>query len=130
MSEWMYKGLPIEIQFDPEISRAHLEDDLAVLDRAGFDWIVRERFIPWLKGADFTDRDDDKIFEGLKLYEILYNYGKIIAKYSPTGEENMFGQFEFSFESASEYTADMLEAVAMQVYILNGEIVKVGGYDI
>ena len=57
-------------------------------------------------------------------------YGRIIARYSPTGEENYFGQFEFSFESGSAYTADMLEAVAMQVYVLDGKIVKVDGYDV
>ena len=39
-------------------------------------------------------------------------------------------QFEFDFESSGEYTADMLEASAMQVYVKDGEIIKVSGYDI
>ena len=47
-----------------------------------------------------------------------------------TGEDAYFGQFEFDFESSGEYTADMLEASAMQVYIKDGEIIKVSGYDI
>ena len=45
-------------------------------------------------------------------------------------EDAYFGQFEFDFESSGEYTADMLEASAMQVYIKDGEIIKVSGYDI
>lgn len=43
---------------------------------------------------------------------------------------NGLGQFEFSFESSNDYTSDMLEAVAMEVYVYDGRIVKVRGYDI
>jgi len=92
--------------------------------------LIKEHFIPWLLNDQFKDRDPQKVFEGLRVFEIFYNYGKIIAKYSPTGEENYFSQFEFDFESSNEYTEDILEASAMKVYILNGKIVKVEGYDI
>ena len=60
----------------------------------------------------------------------LCENGRIIADYSPTGEEGFFGQFEFDFVSGSDYTADMLEATAMQVYIHDGRIVRVSGYEI
>ena len=130
MKEISWQGIAVDMPFDVEVSEAHVEEDLGVLERYGIEQIIKERFIPWLKGEEFTDRDDEKIFEGLQLYEITYTYGRIIARYSPTGEENYFGQFEFSFESGSAYTADMLEAVAMQVYVLDGKIVKVDGYDV
>ena len=130
MDELKFRDIPIEIQFNEEASKKHIEEDFAVLTKMGIDSVIRDRFIPWLKGDQFADRDDGQIFEGLKLYEISYNYGRIIAKYSPTRKDDFFGQFEFCFESGSDYTTDILEAVAMQVYVLKGEIVKVGGYDI
>lgn len=33
----------------------------------------------------------------MKVYEVSYHYGKLVANYSPTNEENYFGQFEFCF---------------------------------
>ena len=53
-----------------------------------------------------------------------------VADYSPTKVEDHFGQFEFCFESCNDYTKDLFEAVAMQVYVLNESVVKVSGYDI
>lgn len=128
--ELRYQGIPVEIEFDPEESKQHIEEDFDVLTQVGIDNLIKEGFIPWLLNEQFKDRDVEKVFEGLRVYEILYHYGKIIAKYSPTGEENYFGQFEFDFESNDAYTADILEASAMQVYVLNGKIVKVDGLDI
>ena len=61
---------------------------------------------------------------------VCYDYGRIIAEYSPTGKEDFFGHFEFEMESSNDYTSDMLEAVAMEVYVLGDEIVKVDGYDV
>lgn len=130
MSNITYKDIPIDIQFNEAESRQHVAQDFDVFKREGIDKIILGRFIPWLKGEDFADRDDRKIFDGLHLYEITYNYGRIVAKYSPTGKDQFFGQFEFCFDSASDYTADMLEAVAMEVFVLDGEIVKVSGYDV
>lgn len=122
----------VEVIIDPPDAESgkHLPADFAALGQAGFDRVVREQFIPWLKGEQFADRDDDRIFDGLKLYEVVYHYGRIIAQYSPTGEDGWFGQFECDFESGSDYTADMLEAVAMQVTVFNGKIVKVDGFDV
>ena len=128
--ELTYKDVPIEIEFDIEESQKHIEEDFNVLCEADIETLIKEHFIPWLLNEQFKDRDPQKVFEGLRVFEIFYNYGKIIAKYSPTGEENYFGQFEFDFESSNEYTEDILEASAMKVYILNGKIVKVEGYDI
>lgn len=128
--ELTYKDVPIEIEFDIDQSKEHIDQDFRVLCDTGIDSLIKEHFIPWLLNDQFKDRDPQKVFEGLRVFEIFYNYGKIIAKYSPTGEENYFGQFEFDFESSNEYTEDILEASAMKVYILNGKIVKVEGYDI
>ena len=125
-----YKGLDINISFYVEESKKHIENDYNVLNEKGIDNIIKEQFIPWLLGDQFKDRDIDKVFEGIRVYEVSYHYGKIVAKYSPTNEDNYFGQFEFCFESCNDYTSDILQAVAMQVYVLNGEIVKVKGYDI
>ena len=106
-----YRDISITITFDPEQSKAHIEEDYTVLNKEGIDQIVLKKFVPWLKGDQYADRDDQKVFES-------------------TGEDAYFGQFEFDFESSGEYTADMLEASAMQVYVKDGEIIKVSGYDI
>lgn len=96
----------------------------------GIDKTILEKFIPWLKGDQYPDKDNALIYDGLHLTEILYHYGRIVAKYSPTGRDDHFGQFEFMFDSGSAYTEDILEAVAMQVYVNGGKVVKVGGYDV
>lgn len=125
-----YKDIEIELAHNNETIQKHLEEDLKVIIDNSIDNLIKEKFIPWLIGTGFQDRDSDKIFEGLKLYAIEYNYSKIIEKYSPTGEENYFGKFDFCFESGDEYTSDILEAAAMTVYVLSGKIVGVSGYDI
>ena len=125
-----YNNLNIVIRKDDEESKKHIESDFNVLMEKGIDNIIKEKFIPWLLGTDFDNKDPDKVFVGLNLYSINYYYGKIIAKYSPTGEDDYFGQFEFCFESGNSYTDEILEACAMEVYVLDGKIVKVSGYDI
>lgn len=125
-----YNGITVNVELNVEESKKHLNYDFSVLKNTGIEELIRKQFLPWLKGEDFKSKDDDKILEGLKLYEITYYYGKIIEKYSPINKEAFFGQFEFCFSSSSEYTEDMLEAVAMQVYVHEGKIVKVSGYDI
>ena len=131
MSKLSYNGISIDIlEPDEEESKKHIEHDFAVLVRENIEKIIKERFIPWIKGEDFPDKDDDLILEGLNIYYICYDYGKIIAEHSPTGKEDFFGHFEFEMESSNDYTADILEAVAMEVYVLGDEIVKVDGYDV
>ena len=125
-----YKGINVKIQSNEKESKMHLDEDFSVLMNEGIENIIKNNFISWLKGENFKDRDDNKIMEGLELYEITYNYGRIIEKYSPINKEAFFGQFEFCFNSSSEYTEDILEAVAMQVYVYEGKVVKVSGYDI
>ena len=125
-----YKDMEIVIDFNGEESRAHIRDDFDVLLGAGIEKTIRERFVPWLKGDQYPDRDDALIFEGLHLTEITYHHGRIIAAYSPTGQDDRFGQFAFMFDSGSAYTEDMLEAVAMEVFVIDGKIVKVSGYDV
>lgn len=130
VSDIQYNGVNIVVNFHIDESKNHILKDYKVLEKEGIENIIRNHFIPWLKGEDFKERDDNKIYEGLKIYYISYNYTKIIDKYSPTGEENYFGEFEFAFESSSDYTKDMLQSSAMQVYVLNDKVVKVSGYDI
>lgn len=125
-----YRDIPIIITFDPEQSKAHIEEDFAVLNKEGIDQIILKKYVPWLKGEQYADRDDLKVFESIYAYAVEYHYGRIVAEYSPTGEDAYFGQFEFCFESSSEYTADMMEACAMQVYVKDEEIIKVSGFDI
>ena len=125
-----YHGITVKVETNVEESKKHLNHDFSVLKNRGIEKIIKKQFLPWLKGEDFKGKNDNKILEGLELYEINYYYGKIIEKYSPINKEAFFGQFEFCFNSSSEYTDDMLEAVAMQVYVYEGKIVKVSGYDI
>ena len=130
VSEFKYNDLNIKFLFNIEESKNHIVNDLNVINSVGIDNIIYEKFIPWLKGEQFKGKDDEQIKNGLSLYEIHYHYGKICKEYSPTGNEDYFGQFSFSFESGSEYTDDIFEVVEMQIYVYNDEIVKVIGYDI
>lgn len=130
ISDLKFNDINIEIGFNIEESKNHLLDDYKVLEKNNLEQLIKNQFIPMLKENDFIDRDNDKIYNGINIYAIDYKYGKIIDKYSPTGEENYFGQFEFCFESSNEYTSDMLESVCMEVYILNGKIVKVSSYTV
>ena len=125
-----YQNIEIECPFDPKESEAHLEHDFHVLEEYGIDRLILERWIPWLKTEEFRDMDDRKIYEGLRLTSITYSFGRIIAKYSPTKQDDMFGQFEFDFESSNDYTADLLEACAMEVFVKGDEIVRVSGFEI
>lgn len=129
-SQIEYDGIPIEIEFNIDESKEHLSEDYAVLQREGIDNIIKKRFIPWFKTEKFIDRDNDLIYEGMKIYGIVYCYGMVDAKYSPSKIQEKAGQFEFLFESGNEYTSDMLESTAMEIYVLNGEIVKIDGYEV
>lgn len=129
-SELKYSELNILIKSNIEASKKHINDDYLVIKNEGIENIILDKFIPWLKGNDFLEKDNQKILEGLKPFEITYEYKKICDKYSPTNKEDYFGVFEFCFENGNEYTADILEAVAMQVYIFDNKIIKVSGYDI
>ena len=130
ISQVEYDGIPIEIEFNIDESKEHLSEDYAVLQNEGIDKIIKDRFIPWFKTDKFKDRDDNLIYEGLKIYDIVYCYGMIDAKYSSSTTEEKAGQFTFFFESGNEYTSDMLESTAMEIYVLNGKIVKVDGYEV
>ena len=125
-----YNNIEIQISFNIDESNKHIEEDFQTIMQYGIDNIIKENLIPWITATDFKDMDKNRIFEGLKLFKIEYYYGKIIDKYSPTGKTDYFGQFDFCFESCSEYTDDILEAVAMQVIVLNNEIVQINEYDI
>lgn len=125
-----FRGIPVIVEFDLKAGIAHVREDFSVLEKEGIDKIILEKFVPWLKGDQFADRDDRTVFDQIALFSISYHYGRIIEKYSPTGKDDYFGQFEFDFESCGEYTEDMLEAAAMQVYVRDGAVVKVSGYDI
>ena len=124
-----YKNVDITIYDDVE-SKEHVESDFNVLLANDIDMLIKKKFIPWLLVDELKDKDPDKVFDGLNLYEINYHYSRIIAKYSPTNEDNFFGQFEFCFESSDDYTSDVLEACAMEVYVLDGKVVDVNMYDI
>lgn len=125
-----YKDIDIEIIQNEEESQKHIEVDFKVLLENGIDNLIKEKFIPWLLGTDFLDKDIDMVFDGLKVYEITYKYGRIVGEYSPTGEENYFGQFEFSFISDNDYADEILDSAAMEVFVLDGKIVNVRSYDI
>ena len=125
-----YKDVEIEINDDTEDSKHHFYEDYNIILQEGIDKIIKERFLPWLKGEEFSDKDDAKILEGLKVYYIMYRYSKIIAQYSPIGKEEYFGVFEFHFEGSDDYVSDILQAVAMEIYVYDNKIVEVSGYEI
>ena len=125
-----YNGVHVAVTFRKDESLKHLYDDFKALKEHGIERIIREEFIPWLVSAEFKDRDRDKIYEGLKISHITYTYGMICAKYSPTGADNYFGQFEFDLNSCSDYTEDMLQQSAIEVFILDGKVAGTRKWDV
>ena len=61
-SNLKYRDIPIIITFNPEQSKAHIEEDYAVLNKEGIDQIILKKFVPWLKGDQYAERDDQKVF--------------------------------------------------------------------
>ena len=137
--ELVFRDIPVEI-FSPQVpfiddipldqKRKLVREDFRVLLDYGIDRLIRERFIPWLKGEQFPDREDDRILDGLRLTNIQYTANLRAGKYSPTGEKELVGEFSFLFESGDDYTADMLECVEMEVDVWDDQIWKVTGYDV
>ena len=125
-----YNGVDITIFSNREESLKHVKEDFNVLMDAGIEKLVKELFIPWLKGDSFKDMDDNKIYEGIKIYQINYDYHRFAGEHSPTKETDYFGEFEFDFESSSEYTKDLLQACAFCLLVNNGKVYKGLNFDI
>lgn len=113
----------------PETVIEHLYDDFNVLLKEDIERIVKEKLIFWLNGNKLTD-GDQKLYEGLKLYSIVYSHPRIIDKYSPTGEEGLFGKFEFEFEAGNEYATRILQASCLEIFVQRGKVVGTKCYDI
>ena len=124
------EDINIGIESNEKDSLEHIAEDYEVIIKYGIEKYIMNEFIPWLKGTDFLNKDNQKIYEGLKLYEVTYYYGKICAQYSPTKEDGFFGQFELSFEAGNDYTTDMLEADACGILVKDGKVYKGVNYDI
>lgn len=125
-----YNNIDILIGANKEESLKHIEKDYKVLSKEGIEKLIKTNFIPWLKGNEFKELDDDEIYSGLKLTNISYHYHRIIDKYSPNGKDDFFGEFEFDFESGNEYTKNLLQASAFVVLINNDKIYPGRNYDI
>ena len=129
-SDLMYGGTAIDIDYNVEESKVHLYEDFAVLQNEGIENIIRNRYLPWFKGKEFSDKDDDLIIEGLKVYGIVYCYGPIDRKYTNTETDEKGGEFTFCFECGNDYVRGMMESVAMTVFVYDGKIAGVDGYEV
>lgn len=125
-----YNDIEIIISSNADESLAHIQNDYRVLMNEDFENLIKTNFIPWLKGDNYNDLDDDKIFDGLKMTYISYSYHRIIDKYSPTGKDDFFGEFTFEFVSGNEYTEYLLQASAFVLLINNGKIYGGRNFDI
>lgn len=125
-----YDGVNILISSNSEESVKHIQKDFDTLKRAGIEKLIKEYFIPWLKGEKHQDLEDNEVYNGLKIAGISYQYHRIIGKYSPTGEDGYFGEFEFDFKSSNNYTKDLLQASAFVVLVDDGKIYHDRNYDI
>lgn len=96
----------------------------------GIEKFIKSKFIIWLKGDNFKDLEDEKIYEGLRLTYVSYEYNFICDKYSPTNKDDYFGEFNFGFESGNEYTENLLQASEFRLLINNGKVYYGGNYDI
>ncbi len=120
-----YRDNEILISGNKEDSLKHIEEDYKVLENEGIEKLIKTNFISWLKGEDFKELDDEMIFNSLRITSISYHYHRIVEKYSPTGKDDFFGEFEFDFESSNGYTKDLLQASAF-VLLINGDKVYQG----
>lgn len=125
-----YNNIDILISANNEESLKHIEKDYKTLSNEGIEKLIKNNFIPWLKGNEFKSLDDQKIYNGLKLTDISYHYHKIIGKYSPTEKDDFFGEFEFDFKSSNEYTKDLLQASAFVILVNDDKIYFGRNYDI
>ena len=125
-----YNNIDILISANNEESLKHIEKDYKILSNEGIEKLIKNNFIPWLKGNEFKSLDYLKIYNGLKITAISYHYHQIIAKYSPTEKDDFFGEFEFDFESCNEYTKDLLKASAFVILINDDKIYFGRNYDI
>ena len=126
-----YNGVDILIVgSNEEGSMDHVENDLKILNKKSLDTLLKEKFVPWLKGTQYKDMDDDKIIKGIKLYEVTYSYHKFAKQYSPINKECYLGEFELCFESSNEYTKSILEAAQMNIIIYGNKIVSMKCHDI
>lgn len=125
-----WNNIDILISSNNEESSKHIQNDYEVLESEGIEKLIKNNFIPWLKGDEFKNLDNDKIYNGLKLTNISYHYHKIISKYSPTEKDDFFGEFEFDFESNNNYTQDLLQASAFVVLVNDKKVYYGRNYDI
>lgn len=125
-----YNNIQININSNKEISSMHIEQDFKTIQTKGIENLIKEELIPWLLNTQFVDKDKNKVCDGLKINKITYHYGLVVEAYSPTKKTDYFGQFEFIFVSANDYTKDILEACSMIVYIKDDSIVNVEKYDV
>jgi len=125
-----YNDIEIKIGFDKNESMKHVESDFEVIQRAGIENMIKTQFIPWLKGDNFKDLNDEEIYNGLRLTDISYSYHRFVAKYSPTNQDDYFGEFEFDFESGNSYTEELLQASAFVVLVNNGKVYFGDNFDI
>ena len=125
-----YNGIEIKISREYSESKKHIYEDYKAIENVDMKEIIKDKFISWLKGEEFKDKDEDEIYNGLKITNIDYCYHLIIDKFSPTKETDYFGEFQFTFKSNSDYTKDMLAVSQMILLINNGKIVDVKGIDI
>ena len=125
-----WNDVDIVISFNREESLKYIKEDFEVLQSEGIEELIKNNFIPWLKGDGFKDLDDEKIFDSLKVSNITYHYQGIISKYSPTKEDGFFGQFTFEFTRDNDYTEALFDAVAFVVLVGDGKIYMGKHYDI
>lgn len=72
------------------------------------------------------EKKNGKLDNKYKLYEIVYHYQKYNDKYSPTGKADMFGEFEFCYETKD----NSLPPIAITALVYNGKVVKQGSHNI
>ena len=98
-TELRFNDISIKIIFDIEESKKHIQNDYYVINNEGLDKIILEKFIPWLKGKDYLDRDNQKILEGLQLYEITYHYKKYVMNITQQVKKIILENLSFALKT-------------------------------
>lgn len=104
-------GIKIKVIGKIRDGREHIQKDFELLAK-GLDRVEKEVFIPWLKGEKFADRDNQKVDEGIKPYEVEYER-----------KEN-YGAFSFYVRSQGDYTRDMFDAACISCNVNDDGIIE------
>ena len=117
------EGVKVAVRDSSEDKLDQLEKDFKVLKKE-YKSYIDSKFIPWLKGSKYKDISDKELKNSIKLESIDYGYTHTIAKYSPTGKDDYFGEFELMYRPTNNAGKEVFDVASITLYIKGNKVVK------